>query len=70
MTKTKWSVNVRDREIAFLACEIKERINGGSLYGETIDMDNIDEVIVATYLLASIERMRLFATTRLFKERE
>ena len=46
---------IRDEYINRLAKEIKDKIVGGTIYGEPIDMQNADEVIVAIYFLSKIE---------------
>ena len=43
--------NARQSEISDMAKEIINIIRYGKLYGKNIDMDNMEEVIVAAYLI-------------------
>ena len=38
-----------------LSKEIKEKISGGTLFGEKIDSENLSSMIVAAYNLAKME---------------
>lgn len=51
--------------ISDLAKEIKKKIEGGKIYGIPVDMENIDHVIVAVYLMCEIESLNLFGTERI-----
>lgn len=46
---------IRKEYISRLAKEIKDKIADGTIYGEPIDMQNADEVIVAIYFMSKIE---------------
>ena len=45
-------------EIQKLACEIRSKIKGSNLYGEPVDMENIDHLIVASYMIGQLHLSR------------
>ncbi len=50
--------------ISDFAKEIKKRIEGGKIYGIPVDMNNVDHVIVAAYLVSEMEQINLFEKQR------
>ena len=50
---------IRDAFIEEKAKEIRSKLEGGSLYGYRIDMENLDEVIVAVYFMTELEQLGL-----------
>jgi len=52
--------------ISDYAKEIRQKIEGGKLYGLPIDMENIDHVIVAVYHLCEAEQINKNIENTLF----